>query len=69
MTTAQINSKFDPKTASPRGCVAFPALDALRSCLSWLRRLLQTVTVSRLNLARVERAQAQPSMQIELVSH
>jgi hypothetical protein len=42
MTTAKANSGLDRKMASPRGCVAFSALDAVRSAVSCLSRLLGT---------------------------
>lgn len=46
MTTAQANSMLDSKMASPRGCIAFSALDAVRSVVSLLRRLLRTKQAS-----------------------
>lgn len=46
MTTEKPNSALNRKMASPRGCVAFSALDALRSVVSLLRRLLRTQQAS-----------------------
>jgi hypothetical protein len=46
MTTAKPNPALNRNMASPRGCIAFSALDAVRSVLSLLRRLLRTQQAS-----------------------
>ena len=52
MTTAKPNSALNRKMASPRGCIAFSALDAVRSVVSLLRRLrTQQASPAKLVLA------------------
>ena len=46
MTTAKPNSALNRKMASPRGCVAFSARDAVRRMVSLVRRLLRTKQAS-----------------------
>jgi hypothetical protein len=50
MRMAKVNSGLDRMMASPRGCVAYSALDAVRNAVSFVSRLLGIKQTSPANL-------------------